>query len=259
MTNQFHYYRLTADNRILWGGYDAIYHFGRHVRPSLRPAAGDVRPARPAVLRDVPAARGAAVQPPLGRRDRHLHPLLRLLRHGVRRPRGVRPRLHRPRRRRHPVRRRRDARPARRRATPSGPALQMVRSQAAAVPARAVRLGRHRADPVVARRRRPQRRPAQPVAADPRPAGAGFRLADLDPPRSDPPRRHRARRRPGGRRGPPARPRVERRRLPGPALARRDPPRGRRRRSPRRGGRLGRGVADACSPWSRRPCATTGR
>jgi glycine/D-amino acid oxidase-like deaminating enzyme len=32
--NQFHYYRLTADNRILWGGYDAIYHFGRKVRPS---------------------------------------------------------------------------------------------------------------------------------------------------------------------------------------------------------------------------------
>jgi len=26
--NQFHYYRLTDDNRILWGGYDAIYHFG---------------------------------------------------------------------------------------------------------------------------------------------------------------------------------------------------------------------------------------
>ncbi|MGI8577275.1 MAG: NAD(P)/FAD-dependent oxidoreductase [Nocardioidaceae bacterium] len=32
--NQFHYYRLTADNRILWGGYDAIYHFGRHIRDS---------------------------------------------------------------------------------------------------------------------------------------------------------------------------------------------------------------------------------
>ncbi|HWM57952.1 MAG TPA: FAD-binding oxidoreductase [Pseudonocardia sp.] len=31
--NQFHYYRLTADDRILWGGYDAIYHFGRRVRP----------------------------------------------------------------------------------------------------------------------------------------------------------------------------------------------------------------------------------
>ncbi len=29
--NQFHYYRLTADSRILWGGYDAIYHFGNRV------------------------------------------------------------------------------------------------------------------------------------------------------------------------------------------------------------------------------------
>ncbi|MDX6744788.1 FAD-dependent oxidoreductase [Actinocorallia sp. A-T 12471] len=26
--NQFHYYRLTSDDRILWGGYDAIYHRG---------------------------------------------------------------------------------------------------------------------------------------------------------------------------------------------------------------------------------------
>ncbi|WP_067183317.1 NAD(P)/FAD-dependent oxidoreductase [Microtetraspora niveoalba] len=26
--NQFHYYRLTADDRVLWGGYDAIYNFG---------------------------------------------------------------------------------------------------------------------------------------------------------------------------------------------------------------------------------------
>lgn len=26
--NQFHYYRLTDDDRILWGGYEAVYHFG---------------------------------------------------------------------------------------------------------------------------------------------------------------------------------------------------------------------------------------
>jgi glycine/D-amino acid oxidase-like deaminating enzyme len=32
--NQFHYYRLTADNRILFGGYDAVYHFGGRVKPS---------------------------------------------------------------------------------------------------------------------------------------------------------------------------------------------------------------------------------
>nr|WP_246336757.1 FAD-binding oxidoreductase [Flexivirga oryzae] len=38
--NQFHYYRLTADNRILWGGYDAIYHFGRRLK-----AEYDDRPA----------------------------------------------------------------------------------------------------------------------------------------------------------------------------------------------------------------------
>lgn len=31
--NQFHYYRLTADDRILFGGYDAIYHYGGRVRP----------------------------------------------------------------------------------------------------------------------------------------------------------------------------------------------------------------------------------
>lgn len=33
--NQFHYFRLTADDRILWGGYDAIHHFGSRVDPTL--------------------------------------------------------------------------------------------------------------------------------------------------------------------------------------------------------------------------------
>jgi glycine/D-amino acid oxidase-like deaminating enzyme len=31
--NQFHYYRLTADNRILWGGYDAVYYNGGRIAP----------------------------------------------------------------------------------------------------------------------------------------------------------------------------------------------------------------------------------
>jgi glycine/D-amino acid oxidase-like deaminating enzyme len=31
--NQFHYYRLTADDRILWGGYDAVYRFAGGVGP----------------------------------------------------------------------------------------------------------------------------------------------------------------------------------------------------------------------------------
>ncbi len=31
--HQFHYYRLTPDDRILWGGWDALYHFGNRVGP----------------------------------------------------------------------------------------------------------------------------------------------------------------------------------------------------------------------------------
>lgn len=33
--NQFHYFRITADNRILWGGYDAIYPYGGRLDASL--------------------------------------------------------------------------------------------------------------------------------------------------------------------------------------------------------------------------------
>lgn len=34
-SNQFHYYRPTSDGRILWGGYDAIYHYGGRVEDGL--------------------------------------------------------------------------------------------------------------------------------------------------------------------------------------------------------------------------------
>ena len=43
--NQFHYYRLTADNRVVWGGYDAVYHYGNGLRPEL-----DQRPETFAML-----------------------------------------------------------------------------------------------------------------------------------------------------------------------------------------------------------------
>ncbi|MFF4084359.1 NAD(P)/FAD-dependent oxidoreductase [Streptomyces sp. NPDC001777] len=33
--NQFHYFRLSADNRILWGGYDAIYPYGGRLNADL--------------------------------------------------------------------------------------------------------------------------------------------------------------------------------------------------------------------------------
>jgi glycine/D-amino acid oxidase-like deaminating enzyme len=41
--NQFHYYRLSADNRIVWGGYDALYFFGRKVKPSYEERAATYR------------------------------------------------------------------------------------------------------------------------------------------------------------------------------------------------------------------------
>jgi len=34
-SNCFHYYRLSRDDRILWGGYDAVYHYGSRIEPRL--------------------------------------------------------------------------------------------------------------------------------------------------------------------------------------------------------------------------------
>jgi glycine/D-amino acid oxidase-like deaminating enzyme len=45
--NQFHYYRLTADNRILWGGYDAVYYNGGKIT--------NARNQRPATARKLAA------------------------------------------------------------------------------------------------------------------------------------------------------------------------------------------------------------
>ncbi|AEV85815.1 FAD-dependent oxidoreductase [Actinoplanes sp. SE50] len=46
-SRQFHYYRKSADNRILWGGYDAVYHRGGDIRPEF-----DQRPETFARLAD---------------------------------------------------------------------------------------------------------------------------------------------------------------------------------------------------------------
>ncbi len=44
-SNNFHYYRLASDNRILWGGYDAVYHYGGKIAARL-----DQRPVTFATL-----------------------------------------------------------------------------------------------------------------------------------------------------------------------------------------------------------------
>ncbi len=43
--NQFHYFRLTPDDRILWGGYDAIYHWRGRIGPAV-----EANPATEAML-----------------------------------------------------------------------------------------------------------------------------------------------------------------------------------------------------------------
>ncbi len=43
MGNQFHYYRITKSNRILFGGYDAIYNFGRNIDPANEERAQSFR------------------------------------------------------------------------------------------------------------------------------------------------------------------------------------------------------------------------
>ena len=189
--NQFHYYRLTADNRILWGGYDAIYHFGRKVRPGY-----DQRPATFHTL----AAHFFETFPQLeGLRFTHrwggaIDTCTRFFAFygtafsgraayalgytglGVGASRfGADVMLDLLSGRAH-----RADRAGRRTA------------QAAALPAGAAGLRRHPGDPLVAAAGRPRRGPAQPVAARPRPGGPRLRLLtarteDLDQaPRSQP-------------------------------------------------------------------------
>jgi glycine/D-amino acid oxidase-like deaminating enzyme len=62
--NQFHYYRLTSDNRILWGGYDAVYYNGGRIT-----AAQDQRPETFAKL----AAHFFVTFPPLAGQVRFSH------------------------------------------------------------------------------------------------------------------------------------------------------------------------------------------
>jgi len=60
--NQFHYFRLSADDRILWGGYDATYHYGSQIRPEHEQDDRVHRRLAGQLLRDVPQLEGTPVQ-----------------------------------------------------------------------------------------------------------------------------------------------------------------------------------------------------
>ena len=195
--NQFHYYRLTADDRILFGGYDAVYRLGRRVRADVRGAAGDVPAARLALPHDVPAARGRSGSATAGpARSTPRTRFCAFFGTARRRPGGVRRRLHRARRRRDPVRRRRDARPARRAPTTERTRLEMVRQRplpfppepVASLGIQATRWSLDRADHRQGRRNllAADARRAGPRAStpDPRPRRRGVNVVSAAPPAS---------------------------------------------------------------------------
>ena len=94
--NQFHYFRLTADDRILWGGYDAIYHPGNRVDAGpRRPARRRSRSSARQFVETFPQLDGHPVHARLGRRHRHDDAVHRHVRRGARRARPLRARLHR--------------------------------------------------------------------------------------------------------------------------------------------------------------------
>ena len=82
--NQFHYYRRTLDDRVLFGGYDANYHFPGRIDPRAG-AVGFPPPPRATLPRHLPAARGRPVHAPLGGRHRHDLALHARVRHRPRR------------------------------------------------------------------------------------------------------------------------------------------------------------------------------
>ena len=56
--NQFHYYRMTIDNEILWGGYDAIYNFRGKVRQEYETDAQTYAHLAEAFLETFPQLQG---------------------------------------------------------------------------------------------------------------------------------------------------------------------------------------------------------
>ena len=110
--NLFHYYRLTEDNCVLWGGYDAVYHYGNRIDPRL-----DQRPETFATLADhffatFPQLEGLRFTHTWGGVIDTCSRFFPVLRIHPRRPGRLRGRLHRPGCRCDQVRRAGDAGPA---------------------------------------------------------------------------------------------------------------------------------------------------
>ena len=125
--NQFHYYRLTRTTGSC-GADTTRSTTSAAGRRRLRGPARDVPPAGRTLLPHLPPARRRAIQPPVGGRHRHQHPVLRALGPRPGRQGRVRQRIHRTGRCRGPVCRRRMPGPTGREPTPRTE-LEMVRKR----------------------------------------------------------------------------------------------------------------------------------
>ena len=117
--NQFHYYRLTEDNRILWGGYDAIYYWRGKINAELESRPETWAKLSKHFFDTFPQLEGLKFTHAWGGAIDTCSRFCVFWGQAMQGPRRLRPGLHRPRRRVEPLRRRGDARPARRQAITS--------------------------------------------------------------------------------------------------------------------------------------------
>ena len=101
---QFHYYRLSADNRILWGGYDAVYRYGGPVGPHLDEDEATFARLSQNFFTTFPQLEGLRFTHRWGGAIDTCSRFSVFFGKALRRPRRLRARLHRPRRRREPLR-----------------------------------------------------------------------------------------------------------------------------------------------------------
>ena len=178
--NLFHYYRLTDDNCILWGGYDAIYYYGNRIAPSLDQRPETFRKLADHFFATFPQLEGLRFTNTWGGVIDTCSRFFPFFGSRLRGPGRLRGRLHRPRRGGQPVRRRGDARPAvggedRADEPADGP------WEAGAVPPGAAAGGGGQHDPMVRGPGGRAGRAPQPLAAGAGPVRAGLRLLSLAP------------------------------------------------------------------------------
>ena len=183
LPTMFHYYRLTRDDRILWGGYDAVYHYGSRIDAALEQRAATHAAARPSTSSTTfPQLSGLSFTHRWAGVIDTCTRFTAFFGTAYDGRVGLRARLHRPRGGRHPVRRRGAPRPARRRGHRARPGSGWCASRPLPFPPEPLRS----AGIAMTRRSlgagRRQRRSAQPLASWSGPVRARLRLLTPVPP-----------------------------------------------------------------------------